>query len=150
MNGIFEHTVTVYNRRFAEIINPPFPPARRIGFERTVIKGVMWKDRSHAETVSDGATVIERTVSVTIPLEADQSGKEYIRPAVYAEQDEGKYWTIGTDAANSDIIVLGEGPEINEIYTVENLERDFKHMRPRAVKDSSGQNVLPQWKAEGV
>jgi len=153
MKSLYEDTITVYNRRFRAILQPPFPPgAGQVVWERTVISGVMWKDRTQTNSTSEGKAFIDQTVSITIPVEADFGGKTYIDPAGFARlpQDDHAHWTVRTDEANPDIIVNGEGPEITALYTIDNLQRDHKHTKPRAVSDSSGQDVLPMWKVAGV
>ena len=145
---IFNDTVTVYNRRFKTVFQPPKPPAQDAVFERTVIKGVMWRDRVQINPTPEGAAFVGQSVSVTIPVEADQSGKAYMSPPDFARlhQDDHSCWTLRTNESYPDIIVYGEAPEITEHYTEKQLMRDYKYMHPRAVSDSSNQSVLPQWK----
>jgi len=153
MKTLYEDTITVYNRRFRAILQPPFSPgAGQVAWDRTVIEGVMWKDRTQTNPTSEGKAFIDQTVSVTIPVEAEQGGKTYVDPAAYARlpQDDRSHWTVRIDETNPDIIVKGAGPEITAFYTVNDLQREFKHTKPRAVSDTSKQDVLPMWKVAGV
>jgi hypothetical protein len=139
--------ITVYNR--CPIGLPPFPP--KVGYKRTVIRNVMWKDRVHNNSDSGGKSYTDQTVSITIPLEADVDGnKKYISPADYSKNPDGT-WTLAIDRANPDIIACGECPaEITDIYTVTQLKKDYKTADIVAVSDSTNQRVLPQWKVSGV
>jgi hypothetical protein len=143
-------TITLYNRYSIGL--PPFPP--KVGYKKTVIKNVMWKDTVHNNSDSAGKSYVDQTVSITIPLEADiEADKKYITPADYAKLavDDNSRWTLNIDRANPDIIVLGECPaEIIESYTITQLKRDYKTTDIAAVSDSTNQNVLPQWKVSGV
>ena len=155
MRSIYRDTITVYNRRFNAFPQPGLPPggAGAVSWNRTVIKGAMWKDNTQINEDSGGASFIDRTVSVTIPSEADFGGKTYVEPSRYGRisiENLGKYWTLNTDIANPDIVVLGEGPEITLMYTIDHLRRNHRHMAPRAVRDTSRDSGLPMWKVAGV
>jgi len=148
---LMKDTVTVYNRYISQVFNPPMPPTDSIKYSRTVIYGCMWKDDVRINSASDGKSLPGKTVSITAPLEADQSGKAYIRPDLYAKlPDNSSHWTIRTDTTNPDIIVFGEAPEITALYTVDQLKREFKYTYPREISDSTEQNILPMWKIRGV
>ena len=154
MRSIYRDTITVYNRRFNAIPQPGLPPggAGAVSWNRTVIKGVMWKDNTQINEDSSGASSIDRTVSVTIPSEADCEGKTYVQPSRYGSlpvDQVNNHWTLNTDIANPDVVVLGEGREITSMYTIDNLRRDHRHMAPRAVRDTSRDSGLPMWKVAG-
>jgi len=154
MRSIYRDTITVYNRRFGAIPQPGLPPggAGAVSWQRTVIKGAMWKDSTQINGDSSGASFIDRTVSVTIPFGADFGGRTYVEPSRYGgipTDRIGKHWTLNIDAANPDIVVLGEGREIDAMYSVDNLRRDHRHMAPRAVRDTSRDSGLPMWKVTG-
>jgi len=153
VNGIFEHTVTVYNRRPASPPKPGLPPAGQDQWHRTVITGVQWRDSEQTAQNGEGVTVINKTVSITIPEEADCRNKTYVRPSTFAAIPEDRlsgYWTANTDPVNPDIVVLGEGPEIAGAYSVANLERDYRYMRPRQVTDGSHVTDMPVIRIRGV
>ena len=148
---LMKDTVTVYNRFVSNIPQGPFPSTESIRYGRTVITGCMWKDDVRINSTNDGKSLPGKTVSITIPLEADQGGKTYIRPDLYAKlPDNSNYWTIRTDDQYPDIIVLGEALEITTLYTVDQLKREFKYTNPREVSDSTEQDILPMWKIRGV
>lgn len=150
MSALFADTVTVYNRRPARP-RPPFPPEGET-WERTVIRGAMWSEKTQAAETQEGASVAERTVTVTVPAKADAEGRTYLPPGRFAvlPSDDRGHWTARLDGTNPDIVVLGEGPEIGCGYTADDLMRDFPHMRPQAVSDSLGQAVLPMLRITGA
>jgi len=154
MRTIYRDTVTVYNRRPAAV-RPPFPPpAGETRWDRTVIKGALFGSGRRIRETPEGASFGEQSASVTIPAGSDQGGKTYVGPAVYAGLPEGDrpHWTIRTDKANPDLIILGEGPEISGSYTAADLEREYgdgRLMRPQAVR-GDGKRGLPQWKVTGA
>ena len=155
MRSIYRDTITVYNRRFSAMPQPGLPPAGEgsASWHRTVIKGAMWKDNTQINEDSSGASFIDKTVSVTIPAEADFGGKSYIEPQMYGgltSSQVGNHWTLNRDIANPDIVALGEGREITPMYTIDNLRRDHRHMSPRAVRDTSRDGGLPMWKVAGA
>jgi len=155
MRSIYRDTITVYNRRFVAIVQPPFPPGMgQVRWDRTVIKGAKFRNNTQINQTSEGASEIGHTVSVTIPAGADQGGKTYVGPNEYAglPQSDHSHWTIRTDIANPDFIILGEGREIGPLYTIADLEREFgdrRIARPRAVRGSEENGIL-QWKVTGV
>ena len=155
ISDIFEHTITVYNRRFNMIPQPGLPPGGggAVIWMRTVISGVMWKDNKQTNQNTDGVSVLDKTISITIPKEADYGGRTYIEPSRFngIPRDQlSMYWTVNTDPVNSDIIVLGEGREIGPLYTIDNLRRDLRHMSPRKVTDSSHVTDMPMIRIHGV
>ena len=140
-------TVTIYNR-FA-VGNPP----SLIGYQRTVIKGVMWKEKNYTNSTQTGRSFEGQIVSCTIPKEADQSGKQYIHAGQWAllpADQQLNYWTVNIDETNSDYLILGEGNEITSSYTIDDLKKDFRLISIRSVNNSTHQNILPMWKIEGV
>jgi len=143
--------ITVYNRYISQVFIPPQPPTESVKYARTVISDVMWKDDVGVSPAPDGKPMPGKTVSITIPLEAYQEGKTYIKPELYAQlQDKSEHWTIRTGATDPDIIVKGEAPEITDQYTVDQLKREFKYTSPVEVSDSADQDTLPMWKVRGV
>jgi hypothetical protein len=143
-------TITIYNRFPVGL--PPFPP--RVRFDRTVIRNVMWKDATHNNPDSNGRSFIDQTVSITIPKEAKADGnKQYIDPVGYSRLpiDDTNHWTLNNDPSNPDVIVFGDCPkEINDLYTITQLQRDYKTMIIKSVSDSTNQGILPMWKVTGV
>jgi len=147
---LFSDTVTIFNRYITSVFIPPSPPTQGIKYARTIISDVMWKDDVMVSSASDGKPMPGKTVSITIPLEAYQDGKTYIKPELFAQlQDKSEHWTIRTGNDN-DIIVKGEAPEITDLYTVDQLKREFKYTSPVEVSDSADQDTLPMWKVRGV
>jgi hypothetical protein len=113
----------------------------------------MWKDKIHNNQASDGKPFISQTISLTIPAEAEVlEGKTYISPQEYARLiDKAKHWTLTIVSTNPDIIIFGEcDAEINELYSVTYLEKDYKTTRIIAGNDSTNQDILPMWKISGV
>jgi len=153
MRSVYRDTVTVYNRRFP-VLRSPFPPDEGdYRWDRTVIRGALFRNRTHANPTPEGAVFIGQTVSVTVPEAADQEGKTYVGPGDYARLplDDRAHWTIRIDRANPDFIVLGEGPEIAGGYGIADLERDYgdrRLMRPEAVRGGTERGI-PQWKITG-
>ena len=149
---LFQDVISIYNRYATELPNPPFPPVTTIRWDKTVIRGVSWKDDIQVNPNNNGISTPSKTISITIPIEADQSGKTYIKPQEFANLplDNFDHWTLRPGATDPDIIVLGEGPELTALYTVNQLMRDYKHTSPIQVSDSSEQDVLPGWRIVGV
>jgi hypothetical protein len=53
--------------------------------------------------------VFLKSVSVTVPLDADvEGGGTYVAPALYARLEGGSNWTL--DESGKDVIVYGECP----------------------------------------
>ena len=145
--GLMSDTITVYNCRPVKI-----GAAIKAQYSKTAITGAMWKENA-GRASSDGKQLMEKTVSITIPLEADAQGKSYIAPLLYAALPPGdeSHWTLNADGENPDIIVLGECPEeITDSYGIAQLKLGYRAADIKAVSDSTNQRVLPQWKVEAV
>jgi hypothetical protein len=144
--SFYTDVITVYNL-YSEG-SPPFPP--KIMYEKTVIRNVMWKNKTHVNSDNSGKNFICQTVSITIPLEAVMN-KKFIPPVEYAAADKKKHWTLNVDKANPDIVVLGEcDKEITDLYTMADLKRDYVTTSIHAVSDTTNQGILPMWKVSGV
>jgi len=104
----------------------------------------MWKDSVHTNSAADEKSFIDKTVSITIPLDEMETDKSYAKPEEFIA---GTNWTLQL----GDMIVFGEcDKEITTSYTADNLRKDFKTMEIKAISDSTDQDILPSWKIEGV
>jgi len=158
-NVISSQTISVYNRYVIDDfgVRDPFDPrppsaTRQVRYDRTIIRGVSWKDDVSVNPDSAGKPMAGKTISITIPLDADQSGKTYIKPQEFAAlpQDNNNHWTLNEGIADPDIIILGEGPELNALYDIDSLRNDFKHTSIAQVSDNTGVDILPHWAVRGV
>jgi len=144
--SIFQDVITVMNKYTKAPTNfqGGLPPTNIIAYQKIVIKNVMWKDNVHTNSAADGKSFIDKTVSITIPLDEMETDKPYAKPENFIA---GANWTLNL----GDIIVYGEcDKEITTTYTADNLRKDFKTMEIKAVSDSTDQSILPCWKLEGV
>ena len=146
--NLYNDSITIYNRYSVGL--PPFPP--RVRYDRTFIKNVHWEDETVTNPDSNGRPTISQTALVLIPADADQSGKTYIGPNEFAKlsNDTDNYWTANADPSNPDFIVLGEGREINDLYTVDNLRRDYKTIVIHAIANMLNSNILPHLEIRGL
>ena len=145
---LYNKTVTIYNRYSAGL--PPLPP--RIKYDKTVIKNVYWEDDVQTNPNSNGRPTITQTALILIPKGADQSGKTYIDPSKFASMpnDTQNFWTATPDPSNPDFVVLGEGRDITDLYTIENLRRDFKTIVIHGVANMFESPVLPHLEIRGL
>jgi len=147
MSGLFQDTITIMNKYTKTPTNwaGGLPPSNTIAYTRTKISNVMWKDNVHTNSASDGKSFIDKTVSLTIPLDEMETDKTFVKPENFTGNAEE--WTLKV----GDIIVFGEcDKEITTGYTTDNLRRDYKTAEIKAVSDSTGQDVLPKWSIEGI
>jgi hypothetical protein len=145
--GLFQDTICIFNRYTKAPTNwtGGIPPSSTIAYQKTIIKNVMWKDNVHTNSSSDGKSFIDKTVSITIPLDEMETDKVFVKPENFVV-DTGK-WTLQI----GDIIVFGEcDKEITATYTMDNLRKDYKTAEIKAISDSTDQDILPCWKLEGV
>jgi hypothetical protein len=145
--GLFQDSISIFNRYTKAPTNwqGGIPPSPSIAWEKVIIHKTMWKDNLHTNSSSDGKSFIDKTVSITIPLDEMETDKKYVKPNDFIA-DSGK-WTLNL----GDIIVFGEcDKEITTTYTTDNLRKDFKTAEVRAISDSTEQDILPCWKIEGV
>ena len=143
--SLFTDTITIYNKHTnAGSFTGGLPPVDIITWSRCVIKNTMWKDKIHY-SAGDGKNFINKTVSITIPLNEMEADKQFVKPAEF--NDPEKTWTLQID----DIIVYGEcDKEITDQYTTTKLKKEFKSCVVSQIADSSEQNILPKWKVEAV
>jgi hypothetical protein len=109
---------------------------------------VLWEDERHYNVDGGGKSILSKTVSVIIPLEADTGGKAYVTPACYANLPAGDLsrWTL----AEGDTIVYGECPaEITGEYTVRDLKWEYKTAEIQSVADYTNAPMLPHWETGG-
>jgi len=142
--NLYPHTITVYNK-YLKDTGGPFA-SKEDGYNRTVIEGVAWEEESHYNTTSTGVSVMEKTVNIVIPLEADTEGKTYTKPENYANLDDLSHWTL----SDGDVIVFGKcTQEIDASYTIENLKADFGGIEVKTVVDFTNADMLPHWEVSG-
>jgi hypothetical protein len=136
--NLYPHTITVYNR-YRQNTGGPFAATDR--YDKTVITGVAWEDETHYNTNGNGVSVMDKTISVIIPLEADTEGKTYIQPKDYANlpDDDVTHWTL----TEGDLIVFGEC--LKETDDVQELKKDFNAVAIQTVADFTNQGILPHW-----
>jgi len=144
MSGLFQDVITIINRYTTNASgwSGGTPPVNTIAYSRTVIKNVMWKDKLFT-TANEDKPFINKTVSITIPLDEMRADKKYAKPKDFTPDN----WTLQI----GDLIVFGEfDKEITNTYTTDNLRKEYKVMEIQAVSDSTDQDILPCWKIEGV
>ena len=110
----------------------------------------MWVEKTIISSDNSGKSYTGQTISVTIPLEAE-SDKNYIRPNEYQAADKLLYWTLNSDKANPDYIVIGEClEEISSVYTITDLKKNYRTASVQDVSDSTHQGILPAWKVSCI
>jgi len=141
-------TITIYNRYMVGL--PPFPPSVR--YEATRIYGCHYEDEVLTNPDSGGRPTIGQTATVLIPVDADQSGKTYVKSERYANMpnDTTNYWTANKDPSNPDYFILGEGRELNDLYTIESLKRDHRVFAIQGVADSWESSIQPHLEIAGI
>jgi len=151
--GLFPHTITIYNKYTKGLGNwtGGLPPTNSVAWDITIIKNVSWEDEVHRNQDSTGKSTIDKTISVTIPLKEMEveGGKRYVDTNEYVSLpvDTSNVWTL----QDGDIIVFGESRrEISALYTITNLQRDYKTMIIKGVEDTTKQDTLPNWNVSGV
>lgn len=142
MRSPFTETVTVYNHTVEN---------RTEVWRRTVIRGVQWTGRRVNAFDSNGQSVFQQEISLTIPVDADTGGKQYADPKGYNKSaDKSMLWTLDP-ASGDDVIVYGECPaEISEDYTLGKLARDYIMVTIMAVSDNTRRARLRTWKVSCV
>jgi len=149
MSKLAQTEITVYNSYTAGL--PPFDSITR--WERAFIKGVHWETDVDTELNANGKAFVDQTVLILIPKGVDQGGKIYISPGAYANlpaDEKENHWTLTMDESNPTYIVLGEGRELNNLYTVNNLIRDNQVITVKGVSDMLSSPVRPHLEIRGV
>jgi len=144
MSGIFQDSITIFNKYTEGSGNwtGGLPPTQTVKYSKVYIRNVMWKDKIFT-SANEGKPFINKTVSVTIPLDEMRADKKYAKPQDFTPDN----WTL----QKGDFVVFGEcDKEITSSYTTDNLRKDYKVMEIRAIDDSSEQGILPCWNIEGV
>jgi hypothetical protein len=147
MSELFQATICIFNRYTKIPTNwqGGIPPSNTVAWEKTKISNVMWKDNVHTNSNSDGKSFIDKTVSITIPLDEMETDKTFVKPENFVADT--NVWTLKI----GDIIVFGEcDKEISASYTTDKLRSEFKTMEIQAISDSTDQDTLPLWKLDGV
>jgi len=148
MSELFQNVICVFNK-YTKMPNwtGGLPPTASVAWAKTKINNVMWKDNVHTNSSSDGKSFIDKTVSITIPLDEMETDKKYVKPEDFPALAETGVWSLQI----GDIIVFGEcDKEITTGYTITQLQKDYKTMEIRAVSDSTDQDILGMWKIDGV
>jgi len=149
VSEFFQNTITIFNKYTAGSGNwvGGLPPTQTIKYNKAYIKNVMWKDNVHTNSSNDGKSFIDKTVSITIPLDEMETDKKYVKPEDFPSLAETGVWSLQI----GDIIVFGEcDKDITTTYTKADLQKEFKTMEIRAVSDSTDQDILPKWEIDGV
>ena len=142
MRSLFTDTITVYNRTMAN---------REPVWHRTVIRGVQWTQKSRISYDASGKNIYTTETSITIPVDADARGKRYATPKAYlAAADPDALWTLNAESGE-DVIVKGECPwNISDVYTLDNLKREYGYVSIMAVSDNTNRAHLKNWKVAAV
>lgn len=139
--ALFTDTITIYNY-YQDVLT------RQDTWHRTVIKGVQWTGVRDKTVTAQGTVFTASTVDITIPIDADTEGKEYLDILLYnsGKYDISKYWTIDP-ISDLSVVVLGEiDKEITPIYTITNLRRDYPDVVTMAsVADATNRKYLKHW-----
>lgn len=142
MKNPFTETITLYNHTRENRVDKWY---------RTVIRGVQWTGRRINSTDSNGRSVFETEINLTIPVEADTSGKKYVSPKDFdIAIDKTDKWTL--DPSNGDdVVVYGEClSEISDTFTVDDLAKEQTMISIMAVSDNTKRRCGRTWKASGV
>ena len=142
MSKLANSTITVYNSYQTGGL-PPFGNITR--WERAIIKGVHWEEDIDRTPDSQGRSHISQSVLILIDKKADQGGKTYINPAEYARtpNDIEGYWTLTFGTSEPTYIMLGEGRELNDLYSIQSLMRDHRVVEVKGVSDMLDSSVMP-------
>lgn len=124
------------------------PGERTDRWQRTVLRGVMWREEDTREVTGEGMARRRRRV-LTIPLAAEAGGRTYLPPERFALAGDGRAEHFTLDAAGGqDLLVAGDCPrEMDE----EGL-RDLRHgiARIAGVRDNTGARRLGHWRVEAI
>ena len=138
MRSPFTDTITVYNRTIEN---------KTPVWHRTVIRGVQWTQKARISFDASGKSVYNTETSITIPKTADTSGKEYVEPRVFlAAETHSGIWTLNPESGE-DVIVKGECAwNISDVYTLEDLNREYGYVSIQAVANNTDRAYLKNWK----
>lgn len=136
---LFTDTVTLYNHYRDS--------TRTDKWQRTVLRGVQYRDNQDAEATETGLKLYE-SVSLTIPADVDAGKRHYLSPEAFAASANREcYWTLNA-AGNQDVVVYGECPaEITEEYSLASLKKEYGFVTVKAVRDNTLRRLLKHWKA---
>ena len=147
MTDLYSDTITIFNRYEGGTFTGGRPGALDERWEKTVIKAVLWKDKTRTLPDSTGKPSISKTVNISIQkdLAEIEGNKEYVRPSewIALPADADNVWTL----QQGDIIIYGETHRtITALYTIDRLRAEYRSAEIREVYDSTHQDILPQWK----
>lgn len=98
-------------------------------WERFVIKGCQWREKTVRTTDSSGKVFKTKEISVTIPIKGDLKNRLFF------------------DTKGKDIIVLGECPMINvSNREFENIKKNYYYFTIRTFTDNSRRDRLKHWR----
>jgi len=141
---MFDQTITIYNQRID-------PAGKKTLWSKTVIKGVSWAGEQKV-TTGDGLTSNDG-YSVRIPSSIsviDPETGEYVYFLLQDEyqelEDPTGYWT----AQNGDVVVRGEGPELEEGKGIATITKQFTEcFTVIAVHPANMRRLLSHLRIEG-
>lgn len=142
MKNPFTETVTLYNHTREN---------REDKWHRTVIRGVQWTGKRVNTSDANGKSVFSTEISLTIPVDADMSGKKYVDPKAYdLTLDKSDKWTLDP-ADGDDVVVYGECfSEIADDFTVDDLAKEQTLVTITAVSDNTKRRLGKTWKVSAV
>lgn len=138
MRSPFTDTITVYNRTIEN---------KTPVWHRTVIRGVQWTQKARINSDATGKSVYSTETSITIPITADTGGSRYVNPREFTlAEDHSNIWTLNPETGD-DVIVNGICPwNISEVYTLEDLKKEYGYVSIQAVADNTARAHLKNWK----
>lgn len=142
MHEIFTDTVTVYN----------YIKGQSESWQRTVVRGVMWK-QSLIRSIVDKGLAIEKTTSITFPMPGIACDRAYTEPKVFAgltTKEKARFWTLDS-SHRLDVVLLGViDKEISKDYSLSRLIKEHDAVCTlSAVTDNRGRRLLKHIKAVG-
>ena len=132
--------ITVYNKKFD-------PEDRTDYFIPTVIKGISLFQRK-SSSISKGVQSKGSTATLRIPIDAYQSGKEYVTPEAYKMyEDVSAVWTLQVGDVIVPSVVEDPRPRIDS-----ELARDYEVIVIQEVTDNTtrGSKSMRHWRIGGV
>ena len=139
--SLFTDTITLYNH---------YRHGREKYWQRTVLRGVQWKQKI-VHTASDtGSVVVITETSVTIPVDVDANWRVYVRPLEFSmAEDKENLWTL-SPADGGDLMIYGECmTEISGDVTADDLCK-LGAVVVKAAKDNTLRQYLKHWKVVAI
>lgn len=142
MSGpLFTDTVTVYNH---------YRENRADFWQRTVLRGVQWRQKVVQSSDSAGSIVLSTETSVTIPAGVDAGERAYAAPSDFqTAEDRSSFWTLNP-ASGDDFLLPGEHTEeLTDSMTADELLA-LGGVVIRAVRDNTIRPLLRTWKVTAI